>query len=158
MRGPKRVTGALTWGRVRQGGVLSGSFWLPAVKKRQHRPGRRAVRAGQKPVVKRLAGVKALQAPPGLSLLIHAQQITGVVPQLIGCDPDRPLHRGGQGHGPGDQYSLFSPFLLPFEGDDLFQFPGVVDVQRVGDPGPAPPGAVQHALGGQVLIVPYQRL
>lgn len=32
MRGPKRVTGALTWGRGRQGGVLSGSFWLPAVK------------------------------------------------------------------------------------------------------------------------------
>ena len=76
--------------------MLCRAFRLPSVEKSQYCAGIGRIDAIQHRVVQLCRCGKALETALGVSFLVDAEQISGVVPQKVCSDADRSLHRRRQ--------------------------------------------------------------
>ncbi len=80
-----------------QGGMLRRVLRLPGVEKSQDCLGYGGIHPVQHCIVLLRRRGEAVTAPLRLALLVHAQQIGGVVPKEVGVDANGPLHRRRKG-------------------------------------------------------------
>ena len=142
----------------RKSRMLRCTFRLPGVEEGQDRPGNGRIHTVQNAVMQCGGRREALPAPLGLSLLIHAEEIGGVIPEEVRRNAHRALDSCRKLHFLRPQNGFLSGFHRLQDRNDLRQCAVSVQTQGKADPRGGPAGGGDISPPQQILIVPGQGL